>query len=757
MSKKTILKIALPSPLRTLFDYLLPEALLNDTATLKPGYRVEVPFGKQRLTGLIIAIEAHSDIEPGRLKPILALLDEEASLPEELLQLALWSANYYQHPIGEVIFHLLPNRLREPKTLLHKHLYVWQPSQKALLIEASSLGRANLQAKALRLLQEHPKGLNQETCIHLGVTTATLKALEKKDLACLVVRQKAEQQNFEQPKPQMLRSSHLSLNTEQKTALQEISKALNYGFQSFLLYGITGSGKTEVYLQAIEQVLNEGKQALVLVPEIGLTPQTLLRFQERFTCPIATLHSGLSDLERYKHWYQARSQEAKIIIGTRSAIFADIPKLGLIVVDEEHDPSYKQQEGFRYSARDLALIRAREKNIPVILGSATPSLETLHNVQQGRYQLLKLTQRATHIFQPAIKLLDIRKENLQSGLAQKTLQHIRHHLDRQQQVLVFINRRGYTPALICGACHWLASCPFCDARFTYHKGKNRLICHHCNYQQALITQCPQCHHGEMHMLGQGTEKVEELLQKHFKKIPVLRIDRDSTEKKNAFSQGLKFILKGEPCILVGTQMLTKGHHFPKVSMVCIIDADQGFFSADFRALERMSQTLVQIAGRSGREIQDSEVLLQTAYPDHPGLQVLVREGYLTFAELSLKERQVLKFPPYAYLVLIRADAIHIEQSVAFLEQVKSLLVQQIQLAIKVDTPSTKSFQNIKLLGPAPAPMQKRAGRHRAQLLLKSESRSALQALLKNSIPLFSELPENKKVRWSIDVDPLELF
>lgn len=744
MPAPLFLHLALNSPLRSLFDYKVPAL-----STFHRGQRVEVMFGKQKTIGLIVHISNHSEIEPSRLKGITQDIDGEASISEALLDFVLWAANYYHHPIGEALFHALPKRLRENKPLAHKDFKVWKATQKGLLIDPHSLGRAEKQIETIQILQAHPEGLGQKTCIGLGITNPSLKALETKGFIRFEdapkISKLTKQNDLTESSKKLLRSIPLTLNEEQKHAVKTISTLQDDTALCFLLHGVTGSGKTEVYLQSIQAILEQGKQALVLVPEIGLTPQTLHRFQDRFNCGIASMHSGMTENERYKSWHKAKSQEARIIIGTRSAIFAEIPKLGIIIVDEEHDLSYKQQEGFRYSARDLAVVRAQREKIPVILGSATPSFESLLNVEKSRYHLLELKQRATQAQQPKVQIIDIRGKELQGGVSQKTIQTIRQHLEQKQQVLVFLNRRGYSPALICSQCQWLATCPYCDARFTYHKAKNRLSCHHCNFQQAPLKNCPQCHEGEMHALGQGTEKVEEVLTMHFKKYPVIRIDKDSTEKKHDFQNHINQILSGEPCILVGTQMLTKGHHFPKVNLVCILDSDQGFFSSDFRALEKMGQTLIQITGRAGRESQHSEVLLQTELPDHPALQTLMQEGYGEFAKAALADRLALNYPPYGYLCLIRADAVHIEQSIQFLDALKNLMENSGQSTLP------------RILGPAPAPMQKRAGRHRAQLLLHSNTRPALHALIKYSIQHIPTLPSSKKVRWSLDIDPLEMF
>lgn len=755
----TILKVALPSPLRSLFDYLAPEKP-DQAALIKPGTRVLVNFGRRKLTGVVVEISNTSFLSLDKLKPILSTIDEQPSLSKHIIDLCLWSERYYHHPIGEIVTYALPKRLRDNKPLHHKNLHHWKVTEKGSLIDANSLGRASKQITALQTLQEHPLGLSQKALQSLSITASTLKSLQFKKL--VNVSQEEALSPITTASSTVLKNTPLNLNEEQRLALHSIKKHLGaskFGttnatdkeskYQCLVLNGVTGSGKTEVYLQAIEHCLNQGKQALVLIPEIGLSPQTLQRFQHRFSKEVVSIHSGLSDLERYTNWYKAKTGAASIIIGTRSAVFSDIPKLGIIIIDEEHDPSYKQQEGFRFSARDIAIVRANQLSIPVVLGSATPCFESLHNCEQNRYQRIDLLKRAGGNNQARIQFVDTRDQSLQSGLAQKTLQHIRKHLDKEQQVLIFINRRGYTPALICDNCNWLASCPYCDARFTYHKSKNALVCHHCDYRQALMSTCEKCGSGEMHMLGQGTERVEEMLQLHFKKNHIIRIDRDSTQQKNAFEEKIKKIHEGGPCILVGTQMLAKGHHFPRISMVAILDADGGFFSSDFRALEKMSQLIIQIAGRAGREIKESEVLIQTDYPDHPMLQTLSQEGYLHFAEHALKEREQSQFPPFGFLALFRSESATLQPALDFLEQAKQSLIQAQNCLPK---------NQVNILGPAPAPMEKRAGRFRAQLLLQSESRSEMQSLLQQYSQLIKKTPPRaNKVRWSIDVDPIELF
>lgn len=509
-----------------------------------------------------------------------------------------------------------------------------------------------------------------------------------------------------------------------------------------LLHGITGSGKTEIYLRLLLPLLAAGKQALVIVPEIGLTPQLVARFQQFFgETPMVCLHSGLSDGERLKAWLQARRGEAKIIIGTRSAVFTPAPALGMIIVDEEHDASLKQQDGFRYHGRDLAVKRAKSEGIPVVLGSATPSLESLYNVQQGRYHYFRLDQRPGSARPPLLQVQDTRPFELQAGLTPSSLQAIRRTLERGEQAMVFLNRRGFAPALYCPSCGWQASCAHCSVNMTWHARRNRLVCHHCGAEQATPVQCPSCHNPKLTTQGQGTERLELVLQTHFPRFPVIRIDRDSTSRKGALEDKLTTVRSNGPMVLVGTQMLAKGHDFPNLTLVVIMDIDHALLSTDYRAVERLGQLLVQVAGRAGRAQKPGQVILQTSQPENPLLNQLVGHGYTPFARYLLAERQRWHFPPYGYHALIRANAKTLEQALRLLEHLSA------QLAT--------SGGGVQRLGPVPAPLEKRANRYRAQLLVGSQQRvvlhSALDALLDAKIKVVG----CSGVRWSIDVDPLD--
>lgn len=538
----------------------------------------------------------------------------------------------------------------------------------------------------------------------------------------------------------------LELNTEQAAAINTITST--EGFRIFLLDGITGSGKTEVYLQVIAQQLQQGKQALVLVPEIALTPQIVARFEQRFSVPIVILHSGLNDKQRAAAWLESHHGSAAIIIGTRSAVFTPMARPGVIILDEEHDPSFKQQSGFRYSARDVAAMRGRLENIPVILGSATPSLESLRNAASDRYQRLCLPNRAGSANPPSFHLLDMRGLPLEHGLSVPLLTLIRQHLDQKRQVLLFLNRRGYSPVLLCHECAWSATCQSCDAKLTLHQSPKRLHCHHCEAIYAVSSQCPECKSKSLITVGLGTERLEEGLQKHFPNTEVLRMDSDTTSGKGKLNKLLDKIYAGSPCIITGTQMLAKGHHFPHVTMVAVVDADSGLYSTDFRASERMAQLIVQVAGRAGRGDKPGQVVIQTHNPQHPVLQGLVSHGYHHFAQEQLKERQTTALPPYTYLALIRAEAIHQALAYEFLKELRerATVIQKSAKASK-----------IKILGPIAAAMERKAGRFRAHLLFQAENRNHLQQFLGSLIPSIEKAKTSRQVRWSIDVDPIEVI
>ncbi len=535
-------------------------------------------------------------------------------------------------------------------------------------------------------------------------------------------------------------SDNVILNTHQQAAVDTIRQSLGQ-FKPFLLHGITGSGKTEVYLEIIATVLQQKRQILVLVPEIGLTPQMVARFQKRFSEPLLLFHSGLTDKQRLSHWQLAQSGAASIIMGTRSALFTPLYRPGLIIIDEEHDSSFKQQKGLRYHARDLALMRAKLEKIPIILGSATASLESMANANLQRYHFLSLPNRAGAALQPTLHFIDLRHQKLEQGFSSLLLQSMEKHLQSQNQVLLFLNRRGFAPLTICHACGWTANCQRCDQKMTFHKRPAHLQCHYCSYRCPLASHCPNCQQPQLVVLGQGTQRLEETLTKYFPGIGITRLDRDNTQRKGSLEKLLKNIHKGESQILIGTQMLAKGHHFPNVTLVGILETDAGLFSADFRALERTGQLIMQVAGRAGRADKPGEVLIQTHHPEHPLLLHLVNEGYLSFSEKLLHLRQSSMLPPYTHLALIHAEAILSDYPLAFLNEIKQH--------------ASQLKKNVAILGPIPALSPRRAGYYRAHLLFQTTRRNDLHALLQPLVKLIPELSHHRRVRWSLDVDPLE--
>lgn len=734
--RRTIIQVALPVPLRRTFDYLPAGDMPLDG--LVPGRRVKVPFGQRQLVGIVIAVQSHSEYGDDKLKTITAVLDDEAALPPAIFQLCQWAADYYQHALGDVLATALPTLLRTQDEGWNSTVIRWQLTQKGRLIGLDQLKRARRQQEALTLLREHPNGLHQPMLSGLGVAATVLKTLQDKGL--VEPHADTHSQGHWQ-RERMLAESPLTLNDEQQQALNDINAAA--GFHVFLLEGVTGSGKTEVYLQAIARCLQQGRQALVLVPEIGLTPQTLHRFQQRFAVPVMGFHSNLNDRERLQSWRRLRSGEAAILVGTRSSLFTPMEQLGLIIVDEEHDLSYKQQEGFRYNARDLAVMRGKIEQVPVVLGSATPALETLHNARSGRYRHLLLSQRAGAALMPRFQVIDIRQTPLTHGMAPALLEAMKQTLQGGHQVLVFINRRGYAPVLMCHDCGWFRECPHCDHRMTCHASPARLHCHHCNYQCSIPRYCGHCKSTDLRPLGMGTERLEDNLAALFPKFPVIRIDRDTTQRKHALAQHLERVQQGQPCIIVGTQMLAKGHHFPRLTLVAVCDIDAGLFAADFRAIEHTAQLLMQVAGRAGRAGEQGSVMLQTHQPSHPLLQTLLQDGYGRFATELVNERKLLGMPPFGYLALLRAESTEPRQASGFLNQISQWLQQQAAVA------------GVEVWGPAPALMPRKARRFRFQLMLRADQRGPLQRALKACVAQ-AEASAGNQIRWSIDVDPVTL-
>lgn len=728
------IRVAVPVPIHECFDYEVSEQQYLD---IQVGMRVTVSFGRQTCTAIVmekVAIDLPISNQ-FKLKKVLQVLDEQPLIDSHILQLLTWSADYYIYPIGEVIQSALPTRLRQG------HSYdcmatQWQCTS-PLHDYSKQLKRSEKQRIAVKYIQAHPHGVLENELNLQGISTATLKALEKKN----ILAQAEVAINFS-PKEITLAEPELIANAEQQQALDEITIPSVHSYAGYLLDGITGSGKTEVYLQIMWQVLKQHQQILVLVPEIGLTPQTIARFSARFNCHIALLHSGLNDSKRLHAWQQAQTGQASIILGTRSALYTPIPNLGLIILDEEHDLSFKQQEGFRYHARDVALYRGYLAKCPVILGSATPSMESFALVKQGKLKHLILNQRAGYARIPKMHILDLKIAPKQHGLSLILIEKIKATLQQGQQVLVFLNRRGYAPVLMCESCAWQANCPQCDAHFTLHtQPYQRLHCHHCGLIQTLPKHCPSCNHPTLKPIGLGTVKVEEGLKTLFPDHDVFRVDKDSTRHVGSLEKIYAQIHAEKPLILLGTQMLAKGHHFPYVSLVAILDIDAGLLSVDFRAPERTAQLITQVAGRAGRGDYNGEVILQTLRPEHPILHTLLEKGYRAFAEQTLIERETACLPPYRYGVLIRSEAKNELYHLNFLTQ----SAQQL---------ANNAGQHIDIWGPISAPMQRKAGKYHAHMLLLSSNRVQLHHYVKQ---WWSHVRANapSDIRLSIDIDPQE--
>ena len=748
-----VLEVAVPTPMRDLLSYSAPAGTMPARGT-----RVSVPLGRRYVTGIVVN-HAQESRFPGALKAARASLDPAPMLSNDILSLALWAAAYYHHPVGDAVLSALPVALRHGDSVTLTQATVWRPvhpSQAQSHDPMAALRRAPRQAEQLALLQslvaEMPHGCPDHELPAFGLQRAALRQLQAKGLV--------DERPEADPPHISADASPPTLNAEQRAAVERIHAA-RASYRSLLLYGVTGSGKTEVYLQALAPAIAAGGQALVLVPEIGLTPQTLSRFKTRFP-RTAVSHSAMTDRQRAEVFLRCQAGMVDILIGTRSAIFTPLPRLALIVVDEEHDPSFKQQDGFRYSGRDLAVKRALDAKIPVVLGSATPSFESLQNARSGRYERLLLRTRPTGAAIARIHLEDLRRQKVEEGLSQRLLLHINKHLANGGQVLLFLNRRGYAPSLSCQQCGWLAECAHCDARLTLHRSPARLMCHHCDAHRSVPQNCPECQSDELHAVGVGTQRIAQLLAERFAGTPVLRIDADSARSKRQFERDLETIHRGEPAVLIGTQMLAKGHHFPSVTLAAIINADAGLFSTDFRAPERTAQVILQVAGRSGRAERPGEVWLQTHHPHHPVITTLVEEGYDGFADDALNERESAALPPFAVLALVRADAPNAEVAQRFLTSMRDYATTQVRAPLQhTGSARQRGHQQralqVSIAGPAPAPMERRAGRYRYQLLLRAKDRAPLHQLLGTVVTHAEAHPRSGDLRWSIDVDPLDTF
>jgi len=744
MNKPIICRVALAIPLHKQFDYLLPQHLIKSTDNSLIGRRVLVPFGggHRKQVGVITATPEQADFALEKLKAITQLLDNAPLLSASLYHLLHWSAVYYQHPFGDVFHQAIPTLLRKGKPANFKPQEYWEVCVDQF--DITHLSRAKKQQQAMTLLQHAAQPY--ETIKQQGISRATLNSLQEKELVICSEKLPTSDLSWSQNVQEQQEKPNLS--TEQAIAITSVTQQLN-AFKCYLLEGITGSGKTEVYLNILKAVLEQGQQALIIVPEIGLTPQTIQRFKARFNVPIYLRHSALNEQQQLEAWLHAKQGSAAIVIGTRSAIFTDFKHLGLIILDEEHDPSFKQQDSFRYHARDFAIKRAQQENIPILLGSATPAFESLNNALSGRYQHLFLTHRPGNITPPKNDLINLTGLPLKSGLSPQLIELMQQHLAKNNQVMLFLNRRGYAPVLMCHECGWLAKCQRCDAFYTYHKTANYLHCHHCMATHPVPEQCQDCGSTHLHSTGVGTEQLEETLNQLFPEYPTIRIDRDNTRKKDSFNQYLTDINKGKYKILLGTQMLAKGHHFPDVTLVALIDVDGALFSNDFRASERLGQLFTQVAGRAGRAEKKGQVVLQTFHPEHNLLQELVNNGYKDFSRSALQERKMAQLPPFSYQALFRAEALNATQAENFLTICKQILTKIAE--------SNKIKDRLLILGPIASSMERRAGKYRFQLLIQSEQRVLITKTLNIALASIEKCPEGRKVRWSIDVDPIEFI
>ncbi|HLQ86245.1 MAG TPA: primosomal protein N' [Salinisphaeraceae bacterium] len=706
-----IARVAVPVPVYGLYDYRI------NNAWPMPGARVLVPFGRRQQVGLVVTVERSSDLPAERLKNIEQILDPEPLLDAALLQLCRWCARYYHHPLGEVLSNALPSALRRVRAAERATSRAWR-ALSTTAAEQVLPKRAPLQRALYQAIQDNGQSMAHSDLLARWPTAAQpLQRLAARGLIAAIDEPQALLAGRgEQPAPALTAAQQAALSAAREQGAR---------FAPLLLDGVTGSGKTEVYFQRMADVLAKRRQVLYLAPEIGLTPQLIERVRQRFAARIGVLHSARSDGERANVWLAARAGEADIVIGTRSAVFTPLPRLGLIIVDEEHDGSYKQQDGFRYHARDVALRRAQNANVPIMLGSATPALETLHNSQSGRYQHLRLPRRASGKAVPRISVIDVRARTLCGGLSAPLLARIGQHLAAGNQVMLFINRRGYAPALLCHDCGWIAPCTRCDAAMTLHRGGRRIDCHHCGAVRPAPPRCGQCGGGQLIATGTGTERVTATLRAHFPDTRIARFDRDSMARKGRLQAQLAAVASGETQLLVG-----------------IIDVDGGLFSVDFRAPEHMAQLITQVAGRAGRGAIAGEVLLQTHHPEHPQLAQLLQTGYPGFAAAALDERRAAALPPFGHLALLRAEAGDLQTALKFLQ------------AVHDRVPATAGAE---YWGPVPAPMTRRAGRFRAQLLLHSTTRKVLHPLLDRWQAALAQLPQSRRVRWSIDVDPQTLF
>ena len=721
-------------PLRRHYDYVIGENFRQ--VEFLPGTRVSVPFGRRKdQVGMVLGVVDQSPLQPDQLKSVSKVIDYEPLFSPRHFELLCWAADYYHYPVGEVLFSTLPGLLRKGKSVERGYDEIFRVSAEGRKTDPGN--NAPAQIALLRILRTYPGGLTrQELRTKQTRYAKPLKALLEKGLVKRLIAGVAG------PIATETEDRGFALNQRQIQAINSIT-AKTDAHHTHVLQGITGSGKTEVYIEAVRRVVEQNRQALILVPEIGLTTQFIDRLKRRLPVDIRVQHSALNETERLRNWLAARNGEAAVIIGTRSAVWTPLKSPGIYVVDEEHDPSYKQESGFRYSAKDIAIVRGKLDNVPVVLGSATPSLETLKNIRSRKYGEQHLPTRASGAKPPEIRFINLRNEPVSGAVSKTLLDEVAITLEKNNQVLLFLNRRGYAPVILCHSCGWYAECGHCSVKMTYHKDKNRLICHHCDARRVLPARCPNCDEAELIEVGHGTQRLDQTLTEHFPDARILRIDRDSTRRKGSMERMIKEITTGKADILIGTQMLAKGHHFPRLTLVGIIDADAGLLSTDFRASERLAQLIVQVSGRAGREDRPGVVFIQTHFPEHPLLQTLVAQGYDQFAGLLLAERKKAQLPPYSYLALLGAEAVGREAAEKFLHEARNRLKQ--------------CSADLRIFGPVNAPIEKRRGRYRNQLLIQSANRNVLRKAMAQWCRLLESIPGANRTRWSLDIDPQDML
>jgi primosomal protein N' (replication factor Y) len=738
----TILNIALDVPLNRTFDYL------SGDFNAHIGNRVIVPFAGRNLVGVVLQVKHTSDYPIEKLKPVSHVFDDSV-FDTPSFNLLKFCADYYHYPLGQALISALPLRLRQLKPAITRKQLAYQ------LVQTADACQTLAQIPAKKVLLHRIIAALQASPVLAAADVALISASWKKAMIELKGMGLVTEHEVLAVKASMPSSAvEPDLNIEQQQAIKSVL-ALTDSFKPWLLHGITGSGKTEVYIKILQQILQTAQsQVLVLVPEINLTPQLEARFRSRLSqYPLVTLHSNLSESERLQNWLAASTGAAKIVIGTRLSVFTPIPHLKLIVVDEEHDGSYKQQDGMRYHARDVAMVRAKQLNIPIILGSATPSLETWNNAtkasntNKSQYGLLTLKQRAVQNAQlPSIFCIDIAKSPTENGLSPLLVKALQDRFKRGEQSLLFLNRRGYAPVLYCNACQWVSSCTRCAAKLVVHLSQKRLKCHHCGLEQKIPLQCPSCGNTDIKPIGQATQRLEQTLQTLLPNARIARVDRDSMRSKNALTDMLAQVHAGEIDILVGTQMLAKGHDFPNLTLVGVLDTDGALYSPDFRAAEKLFAQLMQVAGRAGRADKAGEVLIQTAFPQHVLFDALRSQDYVSFADAQLQERTAMQFPPSSFFALLRAEAADFSVVNQFLTAAGNMARAQ---------KSTDLKHEVMIYDVIRPQMERLKSMERGQLLLQANTRMALQRLLKMWMPEIRALPMANKVRWSLDIDPLE--